>query len=195
MKSLLHSLACIAAGYTLRGRVEHVPDGALALVQLKDVNPVLGLNSTELARIHPVIKREPDYLRPGDILFVNRGLRFFGVLLEHPLEHAVAAPHFFVVRPTREMILPAYLAWFLNHKRAQRYFSQGAAGTALPHITTKTLGELPVDLPDRKTQQAIAGAHACLLAERKLSEELLEKRQGLVTEMLDRALHGATPQE
>lgn len=158
------------------------------LIQLKDVDVLQGISLRKAFRIHPAVKKNPDLLELNDILFVNRGMHFFSVLVEHQLEQAVAAPHFFVVRANVSRVLPAYLAWYLNHKRAQHYFSQYAAGTALPHVTSKTLGYLPVTVPDFATQHRIVATYACLVAERKMTVTLLDKRQQLVSEILDRTL-------
>lgn len=190
-KTTLNKIASISAGHPLRDRVEPVDDGELLLVQLKDVSLVNGISLKEIFKIHPRGKKKPDFLREGDILFVNRGMRFFGVLVDRPLPQAVAAPHFFVVRADPRHVLPAYLAWFLNHKRAKKYFSQCAAGSALPHVTSKTLGDLPVIVPEMKIQQNIVSVYNCLLTERKTAEYLLDKKSLLISEILDRALSDA----
>ncbi|MGE4296481.1 MAG: hypothetical protein AB7E47_00510 [Desulfovibrionaceae bacterium] len=187
-KVTLQMIASISAGHPIRGSVRHVPDGVVTLIQLKNVDPVRGIGMGDATRFNPAGRKPPTFLEVGDILFVNRGMRFYGVLVSEPLDKAVAAPHFFVVKARSELVLPEYLAWYLNHKRAQAYFRTHAAGTALPHVSSKILGELPIDVPDRKTQITISHAHACVLKERQLAEELILKREALVTEILDRAI-------
>jgi hypothetical protein len=190
----LKNLAAVHAGHPIRGRVENIEAGELALVQLKNVDPILGFKPEEaLARIHPVGKKAPDLLRPDDILFVNRGKRLFSVLVSPSLGAAVAAPHFFVIRTKGGKVLPAYLAWYLNHRRAQHYFSQHAAGSALPHVTSAALRELPVALPNLKTQKLVAAAHDSALEERRILEELIRQREKWMTEVLDRVIdHGVS---
>lgn len=187
----LGDVADIHAGHPIRGRVKPDDNGELLLVQLKNVDPVLGIDHSTMVRIKSASKR-PDLLRQGDVLFVNRGTRFFAVIVADGLHNAVAAPHFFVLRAHRKIMLPEYLAWYLNHKRAQRYFAQYAAGSALPHVSSKILGELPVALPILDVQHTIVAAHDCVIRERRIMERILDKRASLVSEILDKALDEST---
>lgn len=187
----LGDLAAIHAGHPIRGRVQPDDNGDLLLVQLKNVDPVLGIDRSALVRIKSASKK-PDLLRQGDVLFVNRGTRFFAVIVGDDLHDAVAAPHFFVLRAHREVMLPEYLAWYLNHKRAQHYYAQRAAGSALPHVSSKILGELPVALPILDVQRTIVAAHDCVMQERRIMESMLDKRASLVAEILDKTLDERT---
>ncbi|WP_156900654.1 hypothetical protein [Maridesulfovibrio bastinii] len=171
----------------MRGRIEDDPDGDISVVQLKNVDPVAGVNMAKLPKIVSTGRRQPTFLKQGDILFVNRGMRFFGAYVDKPLDRVVAAPHFFIIQADQDRILPEYLNWFLNSRRAQRYYSQCAAGTALPHITRKTLDDLPVDVPSLDRQALIAKVYRCSLRERELTERLLERHELLVSSLLDTA--------
>ena len=175
----------LQAGHPLRGRVEDDPAGDISVVQLKNADPVAGVDMTDLPRITAAGRKEPTFLRHGDILFVNRGLRFFGAYVDKPRDRVVAAPHFFIIQANRLKVLPEYLVWFLNSRRAQRYYSQCAAGTALPHITVKTLEALPVEVPSLERQALIAKVHRCSLRERELTEHLLERHELLISSLLD----------
>lgn len=195
-KSLVHSkcqstflkrVAKLFAGHPFRGRIEHDPEGTISVVQLKNVDPVLGVNEKRLPKVVPTGRRRPTFLEEGDILFVNRGMRFFGALVDKPLEKAVAAPHFFIIKANPALVRPDYLAWFLNSKQAQRYYGQCAAGTALPHITRKTLEALPVPVPSLERQALIAKVYQCGLQEKILTERIVEQRELLLSEILDTA--------
>lgn len=183
----LKRVAKLFAGHPFRGRIEHDPEGTVSVVQLKNVDPVLGVNEKRLPKVEPTGRRRPVYLEEGDILFVNRGMRFFGVLIDKPLQKAVAAPHFFIIKAETKLLLPGYLAWLMNSKQAQRYYGQCAAGTALPHITRKTLEALPVPLPSLKRQALIAKAYQCGLRERILTKRIMKQRELLLSETLDLA--------
>lgn len=186
----LKNLAVLMAGHPLRGSIENVPDGDIAVVQMKDVNPEGRINLAQLYRVVLTGRKKPDYLREGDILFVGRGYRIFAVLVDKDLEHTVAGPHFFIIRVKtgKAIVRPDYLAWYLNHKQAQRYFSQHVAGTALPHINRSTLEDLPVALPPLDVQARIAKIHDCRLREKALLEKLIEKKKQFLDELMDKAL-------
>lgn len=185
----LKTLAILMAGQPLRGSIENVPDGEVAVVQMKDVDPENGLQKDRLYHINLTGRKKPDYLRQGDILFVGRGYRIFAVLVEEDLKQTVASPHFFILRIKSErLIRPDYLAWYINHTRAQRYFSKHVAGTALPHINRQTLEDLPVILPPLQVQDQIVNAHRCRLKEKALLETLIEKKKLFLDELLEKTL-------
>lgn len=183
----LGRVATLLAGHPLRGSVENNPAGDIAVVQLRNADPVAGVDMSNLARIVSSGRSEPTFLEQGDILFVNKGMRFYGAYVDKPLQRVVAAPHFFILRADHAKVLPEYLVWFLNSRRTQRYYSQCAAGTALPHITRKTLEELPVEVPSLERQALIAKVHQCSLRERELTERLLQRHELLVSSLLDAA--------
>jgi len=160
-------------------------------VQMKDVDPARGLDVSNLFKVKLTGCKKPDYLRRDDILFVGRGYRIFATLIEQDLENTVAGPHFFILRLKPQqlrIITPAFLAWDINHTRAQRYFAQHVAGTALPHINRTTLENLPVIVSPIDLQQTIVNAHQCRLREKALLEQLIDKKRQFLDLFLDQTL-------
>lgn len=158
------------------------------MVQLRAVDALTGIDPSELIRVSPGGRKEPNLLEVDDILFANRGMHLFGALVDHEIEGALAAPHFFILRATSPAVFPGYLVWYLNNKRAQRYYHTCAAGTALPHITRKALEALPVLLPPLETQRRVVAAYRCWQKERRITEELLSLREKYITHVLDEAI-------
>lgn len=185
----LKNLVDLMAGHPFRGSIENSENGDIAVVQMKDVNQERGLNIDQLFKTDVSSRKTPDYLRCGDILFVGRGLRFYAVLVEIDLEKTVAAPLFFIIRVRGlQPVFPAYLAWYINQERAQKYFSKHMAGTVLPQINRVTLEDLPVILPPLEVQQHIVSAHICRLKEKALLEQLIEKKKQFLDQLLDQTL-------
>lgn len=178
------------AGHPFRGSIENTLDGEVAVVQMKDVDPEGGLNDSNLYRVHVTGRKKPDYLQRGDILFIGRGFRLFAVLVDRDLESTVAGSHFFILRmrPNGQGVRPDYLAWYINHSRAQRYFSQYVVGAALPHINRTTLENLPVIVPPLEVQEQIVNAHLCRLKEKALLERLIAKKKQFLDHLLDQTL-------
>jgi restriction endonuclease S subunit len=112
-------------------------------------------------------------------------------LVDKDLERTVACPHFFIIRVKPNKgggVRPDYLAWYLNHKQAQRYFSQHVAGTALPHINRGTLEYLPIIVPPLEVQTRIVKAHDCHLKEKALLEKLIVKKKLFLDGLLEKTL-------
>jgi hypothetical protein len=187
--SLKH-IVSLMAGHPFRGSIQNASNGDVAVVQMKDADLEKGIDSANFYRVHLTGRKKPDYLQRGDILFIGRGYRIFAVLVDKDLEHTVAGPHFFIIRikPDKQDVRPDYLAWYINHKQAQRYFSQHVAGTALPHINRGTLENLPVILPPLAVQEHMIKAHYCGLKEKALLETLIEKKKHFLDELLEQTL-------
>jgi len=178
------------AGHPFRESIQNALDGDVAVVQMKDVDPEKGLDNANLYRVHLTGRKQPDYLQHGDILFIGRGYRIFAVFVDQNLENTVAGSHFFIIRTkqNRQDVSPDYLAWYINHKQAQRYFSQYVAGTSLPHINRTVLENLPIILPPLEVQEYMIRAHDCRLKEKALLEALIEKKKLFLDGLLDKTL-------
>jgi hypothetical protein len=185
---LLKQIVSLMAGHPFRESIQNTLDGDVAVVQMKDVDPEKGFDSTELYRVNLTGRKKPNYLQRGDILFMGRGNRIFAALVDQDLDNTVAGSHFFILRLTTYSVSPNYLTWYINHKQAQRYFSQHVAGTALPHINRSALESLPVILPPIAVQEHMMRAHYCRLKEKALLETLVEKKKQFLDELLEQTL-------
>lgn len=189
-KKLLNNITTINAGHPLRGSIENVSNGEVAVVQLKDVDFELGVQTNDMHRINLTGWKKPDYLQQGDILFVSRGSRVFSVLVDVDLKDTIASPHFFIIRVKHPQILqPDYLAWFINHIKAQQYFSKHSSGSSLKHVTRQTLENLPVIIPSRQQQELIVKLHRCQLKEKNLLLSIIEKKSHFLDKLLDNSLN------
>jgi len=181
---LIHAgaLATIAAGHPIRGAVRETPGGDTAVVQIKNADADAGIDWSPVTRTTLSGRREPDWLRPGDVLFSARGQRNIAVCVEEPPARAVASPHFFLLRVKKgKPILPAFLAWQINLPEAQRYFAQSATGSYITSIRKEVLAKLPVRVPALATQQALVNLVQAARRERAILEELIENRQRELT--------------
>ncbi|MGG6430749.1 restriction endonuclease subunit S, partial [Acetobacter ghanensis] len=95
----LATVAMISAGHPFRGRINPTEGVETVVVQMRDTSPS-GVNWTSCVRTEVASRREPDWLRPGDILFPARGNVSQAVLIDERIGslQAVVAPHFFLLR-------------------------------------------------------------------------------------------------
>ena len=186
----LKDLVTLSAGHPFRGALVPVAHGDVAVVQIKDVDAESKLCDADLIRVTLSTKKRPDFLKQDDILFVSRGTSFPAAIVQCPLRLTVAAPKLFVLRAKSRHVLPAYIAWYLNHQRAQRYFSQQVVGSSTQMISRQALEDLPIDIPPLDRQELIVNAHRCWLREKQLLRALETKKTQLYAQLLDRALTG-----
>lgn len=170
----LKSIANVQMGYSFRSRLEHDPDGDVAVIQMKDLDDANAVRVAGALRlVDPGLPRS-HFLEPGDILFRSRGRNNHAALVPDGLGTAILAAPLLRVRSTRA--LPEYLCWFLNAPSTQGALASRAAGTSVPMVSLQTLAELDVPLPSLDTQRAIARAGALAHREERLAAQVARLR-------------------
>ena len=140
----LSSIADIRMGATLRGRDATRPDpkGAYQFVRIGDISQDGTLRSEDFLRIEPNEPvREELWLRPGDVLFPNRGTRTTALAFPLDQPRIIVGPQFFIVRPDDERVSAEYLAWFLRSAEAAAHFEARRKGTYVQIIQRGDLAE------------------------------------------------------
>jgi hypothetical protein len=168
------------------------PKGDARVIQMKDVDLEFGVKWNGLARTLLTGKRRPNWVEPGDILFVARGFRNFSLHVAEVPEPVVLAPHFFhiTLKPGAE-VLPGFLAWQINQGPAQQYLKISAEGSNVPSIRRSTLEEMPIAVPALEKQALITRLDTAYWREqqilRELSENMKQTMNGLARELLREA--------
>lgn len=188
MNCLLENIARVRSGYSFRGGIEEVPDGAFRVVQIKDVREGEPVTAEALARTNLRDAKTDHLLCRGDVLFVARGSRKQAVLIDRELPNTIFGSQFFACEPG-EKVDPVYLAWYLNQRPAQRYFEGTAVGSNVRIVTKESLERLPVALPPLEKQRKIAEVYMLTLRERRLVEEIRLKREQLIEAALLKSIH------
>ena len=192
----LISIADIRMGVTLRGRdaTRSVPSGSYNLVRIGDISQDGTLLNDELIQIEPKERVNDDsILRPGDVLFPNRGTRTTALAYRLDVPRVLAGAQFFILRPDTERVLPEYLAWFLRTEEAARYFEGRRKGTYVKIIQRSDLAEMEMPIPPLNVQQKIVEAANLAMEERILMERLAVLRWKLTKGLLSKASLNASP--
>jgi restriction endonuclease S subunit len=173
----LSNVAAISAGYPLRGAVDELDGGEVAIVQMRNVDADSGVNWSEVQRVGLPSKRPPAFLAAGDIIFTTRGARNFALALDSVAGEAVCSPHFFVIRVIdAHRIEPKFLAWQINQRAAQEYFQREATGSHILNIRREVIEALPVAIPPVETQHLIVALADAARAERAALTRLIDNR-------------------
>lgn len=178
----LRSLATIHPGYPFRGKLPVDKDGNAFVVQFRHLvvgESVDDEDGKTLDRVTLPGRRRPEYLWPGDILFMARGTRNDAAVIKALPHNTVCTPNFFHLRlkPEAFNLMPEFLAWQLNHVDAQRYFAMCSQGSAAPSVTKTQLGDLPVVVPPIEQQKLMMKLVEAARREQALLEKLIENRQ------------------
>lgn len=176
MKVELRKIASIQIGYTFRGRLDAVPSGAVAVIQMKDlIDDQVDLSG--LLQIDMEQPKEHHLARRGDLIFRSRGVtNTCAILSENPGNTVVAAP-LFRIRLTDSGVLAEYLNWYINSLPAQSFLATHSKGTAQTMISKDALEALEIAVPSLERQKAIVALSVLVEREQVLMRKLAEKRK------------------
>ena len=174
----LGSIVDLRSGHPFRGSIDVSAEGNALAVQMKDVDSEDGVNWTGVIRTSLVGRKQPDWLKAGDVLFVSKGVRFYAVCVDEPPSPAVCSPHFFHLQVTSHLpLLPAFLAWQINQPPFQRQLQQAAEGSSQLSIRRPVLESLTLSVPSLADQHRIVALSELARQERSALYQLIRNRE------------------
>lgn len=179
-------LSCLAdsfMGYTARGRLTLAATGPSA-IQTGDIDDDGTIRKGSLSRYELPEPTERHLLQSGDLVFRSRGSPNVAAIVGPLSEPTIAILPLIVLRPDRERILPDYLAWAINHPRAQRQFNAQAQGTGTRMISKSALDAVEIPLPDLDTQARIVAVDRLAKIESRLLHDLADRRRQVTDHIL-----------
>ena len=114
-------------------------DGTIPYLQAKHFNEFGQFIGDNDAFLKEDSKAIGSLLQDGDVLFVAKGFRFFATLYKEEFGKAIASSIFFILRPNKTRVIPAYLVSVLNLPKNLLHFQQSGAGSSIPSIRKNEL--------------------------------------------------------
>ena len=111
-------------------------------------------------------------LEEGEVLFAAKGDKNFAVVYTKEMGPAVASPSFLVIKTDVAVVLPGYLAWYLNHPDVTRELRILATGTNIKSISKKVLECFKIRVPSLGCQQEIIGLNDLFCREMEAEKKL-----------------------
>jgi len=183
----LGDLAEIQMGYPFRSRLEHDPQGDVAVIQMKDIDDGNLLHTKEATRVTLPKGKAHHLLRAGDLLLRSRGRSNGAALVAQGIERAVLSAPMLLIRPHN--VLPDYLCWYLNAPATQAQLAAQSEGTSVRMISAEALKTLEVPLPSLAAQQRIVQAATLAEQEQMLLARIATLRQRLTMHILMKLAH------
>jgi restriction endonuclease S subunit len=152
---LLSEVSILSVGYPFRNTCVPGESGVLACF-LRDVDDSGELNLQNLKRVEDINPNDSHFAVEGDVVFRSRGTPFMAAVVPAVSEDLLVVAPMIRVRLNRKMVLPEYLAWYMNSAYGAAYFKEFATGSGIPLVSKGVLEQMPVKLPNLKAQQAIA---------------------------------------
>jgi Type I restriction modification DNA specificity domain len=175
----LREVAEIHTGYPFRGKVIPEEGGDVAVIQMRDIDPAVGLRPASCLRLRGQDGRFDKYLvRPGDLLMQSRGSRNTSILVDQAVR-GIAALGLYVIRPKSDAIRAEYLAWYLGHPRVLPQLRDKARGTYIPFVPKAGLAEITIPVPTLDVQEKIIAVHRLHAEQARLTANLEQKLREL----------------
>ena len=181
---MLGQVASIRMGYPFRSRLEHDAVGAIAVVQMKDIDNASSLYVEDAVRVNLVDFNQDHLIRQGDLVFRSRGRTNTVALVSENVGRAILAAPMLLIRPID--VLPAYLLWYINLPIVQATLAAQAEGTAVRMISKAALEALEVPVPSRRKQQLIVDMSTLATTEQGLLEQIAREKKRLADGVLMR---------
>jgi hypothetical protein len=190
MRLFLEKMATVQMGYTFRRRLDFMDKGTTAVVQMKDLSDEDLVDCSNLMRVDMSGVKTHHLIRPGDIVFRSRGqVNTAAILMEDPGPAVVAAP-LIRIRVDAQIVLPAYLTWYINQPVAQAFLASRAKGTAQKMISKQALDNLEVRVPSLRRQHAIVDMANLANEEQRLLKAIAERRRNFISARLAQLTEG-----
>tara|TARA_R110002124_G_scaffold104339_3_gene254151 strand:- start:10386 stop:10973 length:588 start_codon:yes stop_codon:yes gene_type:complete len=184
LKSIL-SYRGLSSGYSFRGKIKHIHNGGVRVIQLKDFEDNYTSLGNDCYLVDSDKIKNKYYLEVGDVLFTSKGTNNFALVFKE-IDNipTIASSAIFVIKVDRNKANPDFVAWYINQSKVQNYFKTNEAGTYSTSINKTTLEETPIVLPELEVQNNIAKIANLHNQELALSNKLIELKNKLTTTQL-----------
>lgn len=176
-------LAVVTTGFHYRTRIVSDTAGEWRVAQGREVKPDLSWDTAGMPRLNPGPAERRARLKPGDVLVLARGERPYALAVPDWPWPVLASSSFYVARVRRDVLLPAYLAWYLNTPAVVSRLEAGMRGRKIRFLPRAVLAEQPVALPSPARQQEIVTAAELVEEESRLHAELSAERRGALAKL------------
>jgi restriction endonuclease S subunit len=164
-------------------------NGTIPYLQAKHFNASGQLYNNIDTYLEEDDKTADNLLQDGDILFVSKGFRFFATEFKSDFGRAIASSIFFVLKPDKQKVIPAYLVSILNLPKNLLHFQQSGAGSSIPSIRKIELADFSINLIPLNQQQKIVDLQELYLKDLQLTENLIKQKQLLFQSILSKILN------
>lgn len=185
MKTTLKNITSIQTGVFAKP----IPKGEIVYLQAKHFDENGSLAETLYPDLNADGKITKHLLKHGDVLFSAKGSKNFATWYESDNIPAVASTSFFVLRLDDSKVLPAYLAWFLNHPNTQFLLKANARGTSIASISKVVLENLEIPIPNIQTQELILNIYKLRNNEKNLKHKIENLREKQIQQQLLNAIN------
>lgn len=180
----LTDIAEVLPGYPFRGAIVPDSDGAVAIVQVKDLTQGEPLTDTSsLVQTAHNLSSYDTRLRKGDVLIAARGMKsspFRASVFDAEDKEVVTSSSVHIIRTTSPKVMPEYLALFLNSHGGQLMLAGMVTGSYIGTLPRRELGHLKIPAISIEKQQALVALSNTIRQQQELLDRSKEIRQNIL---------------
>lgn len=185
----LKEIAEIRSGYLFSSGIQNEKQGNTKIIQLKDMDDFGRLRYKDLVTVKMDTSKELYLLKKGDVLFKAKSNKNIAGVLDKDIGTTIPTAHYFIIKLKKPLVLPEYLAWFINQKPARKYLEMTSEGTHTVRIVKKkVLEDMEIAVPSLDIQKKIIGLYRLSLKEEEIMKKLLHKRKQFIEKALLKVL-------
>lgn len=191
MRKTIEEVAEVQMGYHFRSRLEEAEEGNVKVIQMKDLlkDNTIDFNSLKKISLQEVPTRH--LAKKGDVLFRSRGNIPMAALVDRDVENTIVGSPLLQISVTqKDLVLPEYLCWFINHRKTQSIFERNKKGSFISMLSLRWFKGLEVEIPDIAIQQKIIEITTLATEEFRLASEIHQKKILLIQEKMMQLTEG-----
>ena len=170
--------------YSFRSRIEENTTG-VKVIQMKDVS-VNGIDWNGVVKTEFTGKKEPEFLRNGDLLILSRGLKQLTITFEEEAEgsKSICSNMFYHYRVCNDSVTPDYLTFVLNNNQSIRHIidKKAASGSATSNsFPREAIESLLIPIPPINEQNSIVALQANIKRQNQCYQQLINSNQAMLT--------------
>ena len=180
MKKKLSEVADIRAGYTQRSQANATETREYFMINIRNISDdgQIDYDGITSVKLPPVDARY--FIKEGDVLLSARGTRQIAAVCDVGAPGLLVGTQFFVITPDTRIVLPGYLAWYINSADAQTYITSRVMGSRVVMLKVGDLIDLEVPIPPLAIQEIIIEIERLFREEKSLLHRIADLKAQLL---------------
>ncbi|MFA7057367.1 MAG: hypothetical protein WC155_07390 [Candidatus Cloacimonadales bacterium] len=129
-------------------------------------------------------------VQPGDV-FIRNSIPFTaGFFPEEISQPTLVSSNFTILRVDKAILLPQYLAIYLNSLATNEFFNRVTSPSSMKFIKAETIQKVEIELISLEKQQAIIELHELMQKELQLLKSIYQKKEDLYRKIINAKIGG-----
>ena len=175
----IENIANVIIGYTFRGAILEHKEGALYVIQARNITDQLVLTEQFLTKTKLETSHTKAFAQDGDVVISARG-SFKSAVLRSSKKIIASSSVYLLRLKANSQILPEFLAISLNSSMGQKDIAQIATGAAIKLMLRKDLEEISMPVLPLSQQERVIALYQNIKQQQNLSERRNELHKNIM---------------